>query len=151
MVMRIAYPRGFTEHPFRGLEHMRREMDQIFGALYGREAGPAAGVFPPMNVTQDPDSFHVRAELPGIDAAALSISALRNKITVNGERKLEEEKGTVSYHRREREGGQFSRSLTLPGDIDPDRVSARYLNGVLSITLPKAEESKPKRIAIRSA
>lgn len=150
MVMRIATPRGFYEH-FRGLERMRREMDQFLGALYGSEGRPAAGVFPPLNVTQDADNFHVRAELPGIDLASLNISALRNKLTVNGERKLEEEKGTVSYHRREREGGQFSRSLTLPNDIDPEKVSARYLNGVLSITLPKAEEAKPKRIAIKNA
>lgn len=150
MVMRIVYPRGFYE-PFQGLQRMRREMDHLLGALYGREAGPAAGVFPPMNVTQDPDRFFVRAELPGIDPVTLNISALRNKLTVNGERKLEEEKGTVSYHRREREGGQFSRSLTLPSDIDPDKVSARYLNGVLTITLPKAEEAKPKLIAIRGA
>lgn len=150
MVMRIATPRGFFV-PFLGLERMRREMDQLLGTLYGGASAPGAGVFPPMNVTQDEDSFHVRAELPGIDSSTLNISALRNKLTVNGERRPDEEKGTVSYHRREREAGQFSRSLTLPNDIDPDKVSARYLNGVLSITLPKAEEAKPKRIDIKSA
>jgi len=124
-------------------------MDRIVNALAGtpwRE--PEAGVFPALNVSQDDECFYVRAELPGIKIGDLEISALRNKLTLSGQRSIDRGGDRVSYHRREREEGSFSRSLTLPTDIDIERVSAGYADGVLTITLPKAAEAKPRQIAI---
>jgi HSP20 family protein len=103
-----------------------------------------------MNVTQDPDAFFLRAELPGIDPKGLEITTLRNKIMISGERKLAEERGEVSYHRREREGGRFSRSLVLPTEIDAERVNASYEHGLLTLALPKAEVAKPKQIRVKT-
>ncbi len=101
-----------------------------------------------MNVTQDDDRYYIRAEVPGIKASALSVSALRNRVSISGHREIAREEEEVSYHRRERPEGEFSRTVTLPGEIAADKVEARYADGVLTLTLPKAEESKPRQIAV---
>lgn len=93
----------------------------------------------------------MRAELPGIAAADLNISVERNKLSVAGKRDLEPASDNVSYHRRERAGGSFSRSLTLPTDLDAGRVEATYANGVLTIALPKAEAAKPKKVSVKAS
>jgi HSP20 family protein len=108
-----------------------------------------AGVFPPMNITQDADNFYVRAELPGVNLDDLELSAIRNKLSLSGKREISVEE--ASYHRREREGGNFSRSVTLPAEIDGDRVEARYTDGMLTVVLPKAEEARPRQIAVKKS
>jgi HSP20 family protein len=109
-----------------------------------------AGVFPPLNVTQDDNNFYMRAEIPGIDPKQLSITALRNRVTVAGKREIAREHERVSYHRKERAEGSFNRTVTLPTFIDAERVDANYADGILAITLPKAEEAKPRQIAVRT-
>jgi len=150
LVRRMGWPRSSFE--FQGpFDQLRRDLDRLAGALSGAEGHAlSAGVFPAMNVTQDPDTFFLRAELPGIDPKGLEIAAVRNKITITGERRLTDEKAEVSYHRREREGGRFSRSLVLPTEIDAERVNASYEHGLLTMTLPKAEAAKPKQIRVRA-
>ena len=101
-----------------------------------------------MNVTQDADNFYIRAELPGIKAADLSVTALRNRVSIAGKREISKEDGKASYHRKERAEGEFSRTITLPSDVASEKVVARYVDGVLQLTLPKAEESKPRQIAV---
>jgi HSP20 family protein len=122
--------------------------------LDGSNAGYAndmsAGVFPPLNVTQDDDNFYVRAEVPGINAKELQISALRNRVSIAGKRDLPKEHERASYHRKERAEGTFNRTLTLPTFIDAERVEAQYADGILALTLPKAEEAKPRQITVRS-
>jgi HSP20 family protein len=93
---------------------------------------------------------YIRAEIPGIDTDQLSISALRNRVSLSGRREIQLEQGKVSYHRRERAEGSFSRTLNLPVEIDAERVDARYVNGVLTLTLPKAEAAKPRQISVRT-
>ncbi len=140
------------ESPFHQLEHMRHEVDRLFHALSSSaRREPGTGVFPAMNVTQDADNFYARAELPGVKASDLEISALGNKLTLSGKREIPAESESVSYHRREREEGSFNRSITLPSQVDVERVEATYTNGILTITLPKTEAAKPKQIAIRTA
>jgi HSP20 family protein len=117
-------------------------------ADYANDA--SAGVFPPLNVTQDNDNFYVRAEVPGINAKELQISALRNRVSIAGKRELPKEHERASYHRKERAEGTFNRTLTLPTFIDAERVDARYTDGILMLTLPKAEEAKPRQITVRS-
>jgi HSP20 family protein len=109
-----------------------------------------AGVFPPMNITQDDDNFYLRAEIPGIKPAELSIAAFRNRVSISGKREIAREHGRVSYHRKERPEGAFNRAVTLPTEVDAERVDARYVDGILTLTLPKAEQAKPRQIAVRT-
>ena len=129
---------------------MRRDLENLMERLTGPSANRSmAGVFPPMNVSEDADQYHVRALLPGIDAAQLNVSVVNQTITVTGMRQSSEEAG-VSYHRRERPEGAFSRSVTLPGSFDAGRVEAKYVDGVLALTLPKPEAAKPRRVAVQT-
>ena len=153
----MLYPRMFgmptlrSIHPFEELNRMRRQMDRLMDNTFSRSsAGLHAGVFPAINVTEDANNFFVRAELPGVQASDLDIQTTANNLTLSGERKLEPEDEAANYHRREREGGRFSRALSLPKEIDTERVEARLTNGMLTLRLPKAESAKPKRITIGS-
>jgi HSP20 family protein len=138
--------------PFEELERMRREMDWLTEGLTGglfRE--PTAGVFPLMNVTEDNDNYYVRAELPGLRADELNISVTGDTISISGERKLPVEDKKARYHRREREAGKFSRIVSLPTQVDTDKVQARCADGILTVVLPKAEAAKPKQIAVKAS
>jgi HSP20 family protein len=104
-----------------------------------------------MNVTHDQDNYYVRAELPGLKADDLDISVTGETLSISGERKLPVEDEKAQYHRREREAGSFSRIVSLPGQIDAKKVEARCTNGVLTVTLPKAEAAKPKQITIKAS
>jgi HSP20 family protein len=128
---------------------LRREMDRLFDGLWPGDT-PGPGVFPAMNVTQDNDRYYVRAELPGVRTNDLQIAVERNKLSVSGKREIVEEGDGVSYHRRERMGGSFSRSLTLPDDLNADAVDASYKDGVLTIVLPKAEAVKAREIRVKA-
>ena len=152
MLVRRVWPsRPTFESPFSDFDQLRREMLRILDGSVGSTFGEVgSGVFPPINITQDNDNFYLRAEVPGINAKELSISALRNRVSVAGKREIKPEHEHVSYHRRERAEGSFNRSVTLPTEIDADRVDAQYADGVLTVTLPKAEASKPRQIAVRT-
>lgn len=133
--------------PFRELDRIQRELGLLTRGLV-RE--PVAGVFPLMNLTEDKENYYVRAELPGVKGGDLEIHATGDSLTISGERKIPEEEN-ATFHRREREEGRFSRVVTLPGEIDTNRVEASCVDGVLKIVLPKAEASKPKQIQVKSS
>jgi HSP20 family protein len=127
-------------------------MDWLANGLsrdYLRE--PAAGVFPLINVTEDKDKYYVRAELPGLNAGELDIPVTGDSLSIAGERKLPVEDENAQYHRRERDAGSFSRILNLPAPINTANVEARSSDGVLTVILPKAEEAKPRQIAVKSS
>ncbi len=153
MLERLAgWPTWNWRSPFEELERMRREMDRYFEELTERTLrAPIAGVFPLTNITEDNDNFYVRAELPGVKPDELEISVTGDSLTITGERKISPENENVRYHRREREAGQFSRVITLPGQIDADNVQASASNGILTVILPKAEAAKPKQIAVKAS
>lgn len=134
-------------NPFSELERIQRELNTLTRGFGG---APMAGVFPLMNLTEDKDNYYVRAELPGIKGSDLEIQATGDSLTIAGERKIAED-GDATYHRREREAGKFSRILTLPGEIDTNKIEASCVEGVLTIRLPKAEASKPKQIQVKGA
>lgn len=137
--------------PYEELTRMRRQMDRIMDSFTGSQAlEGGAGVFPATNVTENDDFFFFRAELPGVKAADLDIQATARNLTITGQRTLDVEDENARYHRREREGGRFSRAFALPKEIDADRVEARILNGILTLKVPKAASAKPKRITIES-
>jgi HSP20 family protein len=126
-------------------------MDLLGSRLLGREPeAPFAGVFPLMNVTEDKDNYYVRAELPGVQAGDLDISVTGDSFSVAGERKIPAEDAAARYHRKEREAGKFSRIMTLPGQIDTEKVDASCVNGVLTVILPKAAAAKPKQISVKA-
>jgi HSP20 family protein len=134
------------------LNRFRDEMDRLFEA-YGLENGGWPGLtvaYPAVNVWQDGDNLYAEAELPGLDLEDLEIYVTGgNQLIVKGERKQPEfEKGV--WHRQERGFGSFTRSITLPMHVDADRIEARFSNGVLTVTLPKTEAAKPRRIAVKS-
>ena len=143
------YPTRGT-NPFAELERMRSEMERLFGGATS-SPGPAAGagVFPLINVTEDKENYRVRAELPGIKADNLDISLTGKSLAISGERKLDQEDKDAKYHRRERDAGRFQRMVSLPGDVDGNKVSASCENGVLTVTLPKAETAKPRQISVK--
>ena len=134
---------------FDQLDRMRRQFDYLFGDDPGSRSGLlGAGVFPPINMTEDADKFYIRAELPGVKTEDIEMQATVKNLSITGERKIEPEKEGVRYHRREREAGKFSRIVTMPTEIDPDRIEARMNDGILTIRVPKAEAVKPRQIAI---
>jgi HSP20 family protein len=153
MLLRRVWPsRPAFENPFAEFDQLRREMLRVFDAVAGSDSDRelSAGVFPPMNVTQDDNNFYLRAEVPGISAKDLAISALRNRVSISGKRVIPQENERVSYHRKERAEGEFNRTVTLPGEVAAERVEARYSDGILALTLPKAEEARPRQIAVKN-
>lgn len=152
MIIRRFYEWPTESNAFSELDRMRSQIESLFGRLTeSLPTGFGPGVFPLINVTEDKDRLYVRAELPGIKANQLEISATSNSLSIAGERKVAPENEAASYHRREREAGVFRRTITLPNDIDSNRVEAHYNNGILTVTLPKAELSKPKQITVKAA
>jgi HSP20 family protein len=152
MLIRRFYEWPSESTAFSELSRMRSEMESLFGRLAeSLPTGFGSGVFPLINVTEDNDRLYVRAELPGVKANDLELSATGNSLSIGGERKVAPETEIASYHRREREAGVFRRTITLPNDIDSNRVEAHYNNGILTITLPKAEVSKPKQVTVKVA
>lgn len=130
-----------------GLQDEMQRLLQAPAAFF-REPS-AAGVFPPLNVFRGKDGLIVRAEIPGVEPGDVAITTEGRRLTISGERKAVEPAGG-SYHRRERARGKFSRTVTLPDDIDGARTTAALRNGVLTLTVPQHEAAKPRRIQIAS-
>jgi len=136
--------------PFREFDRLRRQMDELYGAISGGALPmPSAGVFPLTNVTEDNENYYVRAELPGIKSDELDIQVTADGISISGERKISAEGNGVKYHRREREAGKFSRLINLPGEVDVNKVEASMENGILKVTIPKSEAAKPRQITVK--
>jgi len=106
--------------------------------------------FSALNMSEDDHNLYVRAELPGVAPENIEITTKENNLILKGERKIPAEGEKVSYHRKERDAGNFRRIISLPTRVDSDRVTAICKNGVLTVTLPKAEEAKPRQISVRS-
>ena len=131
------------------VRRMRDEMNRLF-ATYGQQ-WPGIGLgYPPLNVWQDADNLYAEAELPGVDLGGLEIYVTGgDQLSIKGERKPVEVQQGV-WLRRERAFGKISRVLTLPIEVDANKVQARLSNGVLTLTLPKSEAAKPKKIAVKA-
>jgi len=113
---------------------------------WGVKAQPAG---PALNLWEDENAFYVETDLPGMDPSKLEVTVTEGtKLTVSGER-LSDDVKDVCWHRQERAFGQFRRELTLPVLVDADKVSARFEQGVLKLTLPKSEAAKPRRINVQ--
>ncbi len=145
----FGFPAWNFKRAFEEFDRMRRQMDRFTGGIEKESVNyHPSGVFPALNLSEDVHNYYIRAELPGMDASELDIQATGKNLTISGERKIVPEAEGARYHRREREAGKFSRVLALPGDIAPSKIEAKLSNGILTISVPKAEESKPRKITI---
>jgi HSP20 family protein len=128
------WPSAGWQNPFSQIDQMRRDMARISS--------------PAVNIHEDQENFYIRAELPGISNQDLDLQVTGRNLSITGERKIESRGDGVQYHRKEREAGKFNRVIGLPGDIDADKVDAKVVNGMLTITLSKSEAAKPRQIAV---
>ena len=140
-------------HPFvdfqSDMNRVRDEMDRLFGRYTGRRFPLASPSYPLLNVSEDDDRVYVEAELPGMEMDDLEILVHGNQLSIKGQRPKPsgEEK---TWHRQERGYGKFTRMVELPFELEQAKVEAQFKNGVLTITLPKREESKPRRIEVKA-
>lgn len=112
----------------------------------------ATGEFTPsLDVSEESDKVVVRAELPGVKAEDIELSVQGNALMISGEKKQESKQEKENYHHMERNWGRFRRTVPLPSDVDPEKISAECREGVLTITLPKSERAKPRKIEIKAA
>ena len=135
-----------TWDPIRELERFQHELDHLF-------TGPSGTVhqYPSVNVWTTENEAYLTAELPGMEASDLDISVLGQKVTLSGKRQPREMNENERLHRRERLSGTFTRTLQMPFRVDAEKVGAQLENGVLTVTLPRAEDDKPKKISIQIA
>jgi HSP20 family protein len=138
--------------PFRDVVTVQDEMNRLFEDIFGHRPARVHWTNgdwnPSVDVTEDKESVVVKAEMPGMKKDDVKISVQDNVLTLKGEKKQEKEEKEADYHRIERSYGSFCRSFQLPTAVRTDRIKANYKDGVLSVTLPKTEEVKPKEIPI---
>lgn len=141
---------GYT-NPWRDMTRLQQEMNRLFADMTGLNGERARIGYPAMNVWTNDEGAVVTAELPGVNPEDIEVSVEGNILTLSGSRRPDELKEGEKYHRRERGYGQFTRSLQLPFDVNAEGVEASFKNGVLHISLPRVEEQKPKKIAVKAA
>lgn len=134
--------------PFDALFNLQRALDAQLTSEWLHDSTTSRGPFPPINVFQQGDNILAIIELPGIDKAKLQIEAKENTIRISGTKAPNYEDG-ASVHRRERDFGEFDRTLSIPVKLDPDGIKAEYHDGVLALFLPRAEGDKPRSIKIK--
>lgn len=140
--------------PARELATIQSEMNRLFNTVFEPSSlsnGAPNGVrrwVPSMDLVENDADFVLRADLPGLSEDDVNIELEDNVLTISGERKAEHEERKEGYYRVERASGTFSRSLTLPEGIDPERVQANFDRGVLEVHIPKPEQRKPRKVTI---
>ena len=138
--------------PFDGFTKMQSRINALFDEVFDRANGHSqaySGVWgPPVDILESRDSYLIRAELPGMKKEGISVEFKEGALTLSGEKKFEEPAEGVTYHRSERASGKFARSFYLPQTIKQDGINATFRDGILEIHVPKADEAKPKQIAI---
>jgi len=138
--------------PLAPFTELRREMDRLldnFGVRDARVPLWPSGGYPALSIWDAGDAVYVEAEVPGIPQEDLEILAVGKELTIKGRRPPLEERD-LTYHRQERITGEFTRVVTLPVDVESDKVEASLKNGVLSLRLPKAASAKPRKIAVKN-
>jgi HSP20 family protein len=135
--------------PLRDLARMQDDMARLFDERLGTRTGESMGWTPACDIFEDEDGVTLRFELAGVDPKDVDIRFENGVVTLRGERKLDREEKRENYHRVEMSYGTFTRSFSLPGTIDVERIRAESKNGVLVVHLPKKAEAKPKSIQVK--
>jgi HSP20 family protein len=136
-----------------GLQRLNRILDEAFAGLPFSEQGNVitSTWFAPTDVSEDENSLRITMELPGVDPNDVRLSLENNVLTIRGEKKQQVDDTNERVHRFERTYGMFERTFVLPNTVDSERIDARYENGVLQVTLPKAERAKPREIRVNAS
>jgi HSP20 family protein len=134
--------------PFDALLNLQSALEARLQSGWLQDFTTSQGPFPPINVFQQGDDILAIIELPGIDKNNLQILAKENTIRISGKKSVDYPSG-VSVNRRERVGGEFDRTLSLPVRLDPERIKAEYQDGILALFLPRSERDKPRTVEIR--
>lgn len=139
---------------FPDVLNIQREINRAFDGFFRRDTWDEDNLVPTswspsVDVAERNDEYVVKVELPGVSKDDVKITMQDNVLTIRGEKKEEKETKESSYHRVERSYGSFQRFFTLPTTVKSDKVDASYKDGILTISLPKAEEAKPKQIEVK--
>ncbi len=135
--------------PFRGFESFSRRMNEMFGELEKGVRFEIGDFSPRVDIAEDEKNVYLHAELPGIERENVKISISEDRVLMlKGEKRREEKVENKNYVRVERNYGSFTRSFALPDNINVEKVDAKFENGVLNMTLPKNEPTKPKEVSI---
>jgi HSP20 family protein len=141
--------------PFRGLFTTQDRFNRLFNQTYSQEFSEDEGKLgawaPAVDIFETDQDLVLKAELPGVDPKDVEVRVENNTLYLKGQRKFENEVKEENYHRIERSYGSFTRTFALPGTIDAERVAAEFKGGLLTLTMPKREEAKPKTIKIQVA
>lgn len=146
--MRSNFGWGRTWNPLRELSQLQQEFNRVVSGI-GTPFANASREYPAVNVHTSENSLLLTAELPGLDPEKLDINVTRDSVTLRGERPAEELAADETYHRRERGSGTFSRTITLPCEVDPSATEATYDRGVLKLRLSRPEEQKPHKVQVK--
>lgn len=145
----LGYMTNYEGSLLDQFDRLHREMDEMFNRPFPTSIRAVArGSFPAINIGASADQVDVYVFAAGVDPNSLDIQIQQNLLTVSGERKLEEQQD-VNYYLRERFNGSFRRVLSLPDNVDPDKVEAGYRDGVLHVTIQRREEVKPRKIEVK--
>ena len=150
-IVKWQRPTLSTWPSFGRLADLRNEIDRLFESPLSeltRTSQLLSGWTPALDVYEDKDSFVVKAELPGMKKEDIEVSLHDGSLSISGERKTESKREDSEVYRAERFFGRFQRTVTLPTTVAADKVKAAYNDGILTITLPKTEEAKPKKIDV---
>ena len=138
--------------PYRELDRFTRVLGSTLGlgslARTERDDETLAAWVPPVDIAEEKDRILITAELPGFKDTEISLTTENGMLTISGERKFEKEENGKNYHRVERSYGRFARSFSLPNNVDPGKIEAKFENGLLRVELPKREDAKPRMIKI---
>ena len=137
--------------PFRNLTDIQTEMNRMFDSVFGHPATAAASdrMWAPLcDLRETRDDLVVTFELPGVSEKDVHVSITGDLLTIKGERRWDDNRKDDSYHRLERVYGTFERTLELPMPVQADKVKASYRDGLLTVTLPKSEELRPREIKV---
>jgi HSP20 family protein len=139
--------------PVRGLRQLHEQLNRLFEDALARSGGTADGAAtaawkPPLDLFEEAGRYVLRADLPGLSAAEVSLRVQDGRLVLSGERRPDAAIARESYLRAERPAGAFAAEVTLPPSVDEQRIEARHRNGVLEISLPKRSESTPSRIRV---
>ena len=130
-------------------DEVERVFRQVFGGT-GADATSAGAFSPALDVEENEEQFVIHVELPGVSAEDVEVSLEENVLTIAGERKFYDERTSDGFRRIERHFGRFHRAVRLPDRVAGDHVQATYRDGLLTVTVPKAEEAKPRRIEVQA-
>jgi HSP20 family protein len=137
-----------TQDPFSLL---RDEMNELVNRVWGNNQTQFGSMMSPaLDVSETDNAYSVRVDMPGMKSEDFDIQVQGNYVRISGHREEEKEEKDAKYHCIERQSGSFSRTVTLPCEVNEDEVAAEYINGVLSVKLPKSEKAKTKKITVRS-